>query len=106
MKRTFAIIFIVLIITSLLTGCGSSSESVDNTEETVQQEEVETVAGLIVIDYTVNDYGVRSYIMYDPETYVMYALVRDGHNAASTGGFSVLYNRDGTLRLYDPNSAE
>ena len=102
MKRTLAIVFIALIITSLLTGCGSSSESVDNTEETVQQEE--TVAGLVTIDFSVNDYGVRSYIMYDPETYVMYVLVRDGSNAASTGGMSVLYNADGTLRLYDPSA--
>ena len=106
MKRTFAIIFIVLIITSLLTGCGSSSESVDNTEETVQQEEIET-AGLVVIDYTTSNYGgVRSCIMYDPETYVMYVLVRSGTNATSVGGLSVMYNADGTIKLYDPSSVE
>ena len=104
MKRTLAIVFIALIITGLLTGCGSTSESVDSTEETVQQEEVETVAGLIVIDYTTSNYGgVRSCIMYDPETYVMYVLVRSGTNATSVGGLSVMYNADGTVKLYDPS---
>lgn len=56
--------------------------------------------GLIVISYTSDE--VDSYIMYDPETYVMYVFVRDGRTAASVGGLTVMLNPDGTPRLYDP----
>lgn len=39
--------------------------------------------------------------MYDPDTMVMYSYLEDGHAA----GLTVMYNADGTLKLYSPEGA-
>lgn len=46
--------------------------------------------------------GVYTYTFYDPETGVMYYLVRDENNAATASDSGVLVNPDGTPRIYAP----
>lgn len=43
---------------------------------------------------------VYQYIMYDPDTMVMYSYLEGRYG----GGTTVLYNADGTLKLYSPNA--
>lgn len=54
---------------------------------------------LVVIDESAESgFGDYTQILYDPDTLVMYAIVRENDELA----MSVLYNSDGTLRLYNP----
>lgn len=48
------------------------------------------------------DSDVYQYIMYDPDTMVMYSYL-EGHQS---GGLTVMYNADGTLKLYSPNAED
>lgn len=41
----------------------------------------------------------EQYIMYDPDTMVMYSYLGGSHS----GGLTVMYNADGTLKLYSPS---
>lgn len=99
---TFVTLFsLALVMATLILGC--SAKNYENDEDSSPEEEVVCEDyGLIFVSYYHDTY-IRSYIMYDPETLVMYALVRDGSNSASAGGLTVLYNADGTPRLYNPN---
>ena len=96
MKRSFIVILLLTLL--FLTGCGAASADENNAEETLKEE----IAGLVLIDHDENE-GLQSYIMYDPETLVMYVLVRDGHNSAAVSGFSVMLNADGSPRLFFPS---
>lgn len=113
MKRNIICISLITIcLCAYLTGCGISSKNVqenDNatniTEEKQEEKQKEKVAGLICICRTWDENrDIYSEIMYDPETLVMYVLVRDGNNAATASGFSVMLNADGTPRLYNPEN--
>lgn len=54
---------------------------------------------LVVIDESdESGFGDYTQILYDPDTLVMYAIVRENDALA----MSALYNSDGTLRLYNP----
>lgn len=44
---------------------------------------------------------VNQYIMYDPDTMVMYSYLEHEYAA----GLTVMYNADGTLKLYSPEGA-
>lgn len=101
----------IILITSILLGfaltsCGISqnAEQEKNEENSSTSKEVKGVSGLSLIGYfrDEKDYSILSEIMYDPETMVMYVLVRDGNNGATASGFSMMYNADGTPRLYTP----
>ena len=43
-------------------------------------------------------------IMYDPETSVMYVAICEYSNFSIDIGFSVMYNADGTPKLYNPEN--
>ena len=47
--------------------------------------------------------GVYQTIMYDPDTMVMYTFLKNRYGGA---GLTVMYNADGTLKLYSPEEAE
>ena len=51
---------------------------------------------IVVENGTLGD--VYQYIMYDPDTMVMYSYL-DGRVG---GGLTVMYNADGTLKIYSP----
>ena len=55
--------------------------------------------GFVIISDYIAENSLRQCIMYDPETYVMYLYVSRGSN----GGISVMYNADGTPKLYTPS---
>lgn len=59
------------------------------------------VSGLIPISCT-RVKSIYTYTLYDPETGIMYYLVKDGNNAATASGSGVLENPDGTPRIYAP----
>ena len=55
-------------------------------------------AFIVVAEKMITD-DVKQIIMYDPTTKVMYTFI-----SGSYEGISVLYNADGTLKLYSPNT--
>ncbi len=59
------------------------------------------VSGLIPISCT-RVKSLYTYTFYDPETGIMYYLVKDGNNSATASGSGVLENPDGTPRIYAP----
>lgn len=64
-------------------------------------DESEVVEGLILISHNENaieGHNIQQFILYDPDTLVMYVMLTkiDGTT------MSVLYNADGTPKLYNP----
>lgn len=58
--------------------------------------------GLVAISRQSNfiyGYEFDQYILYDPETLVMYVMISGGKGTS----MSMLYNADGTPKLYNPN---
>lgn len=98
----FITLFALVLVLATLIGCSAKNNESDEDSSPEEVEEASEDYGLIFVSYYHDTY-IRSYIMYDPETLVMYALVRDGSNSASAGGLTVLYNADGTPKLYKPN---
>ena len=113
-KNWIAVIIAILLMSMFLTGCdggdhesayiddeGTSSEESDTSSESEELSEAERPEGLVLIrEVKVELNGHRDlyqYILYDPETKIMYSYVEwiDG------GGFCEMHNPDGTPRLYD-----
>ena len=90
-KRKLLAIIIALTLWWLLCSCTTQPQ----TSETDSQ----SVAGTftVVAKGWIGNYAYQM-IMYDPDTMVMYTYL-DGSDA---GTISVLYNADGTLKLYSP----
>ena len=95
-RKLFAILLtIALILGSLfcLTGCS---------EETKEFELAESkVGGLVAISRQqdfIEGYVYDQYILYDPDTHVMYSMISSGKGMSIT----LLYNADGTLKVYNP----
>lgn len=65
--------------------------------------DVQSKSGTFILVETGSISGsyLDQYIMYDPDTMVMYSYLEDGHAA----GLTVMYNADGTLKLYSPEGA-
>lgn len=81
MKKLIVALAVVMVI--CLTGCGTTSQEVDN-----------TVKSPFVIIYKGSDVWVFA----DKETKVEYVMVNNGHGGVE---FQPLYNADGTLKLYE-----
>lgn len=89
-KRKILAIIIALMLCVSLTAChGGQAKSEDPSK-----------IGTFVIVSRQNifydNYYLTNYVMYDPETMVMYTYF---YNV----GLTVMYNADGTLKLYSPN---
>lgn len=85
MRRNAMIIALAM---SLLCACGPAKE------------ENGTYNGKFIVvgkDENFNT-GLDQYILYDPETMVMYIFVK----SYKSGGLSVIYNSDGTPKVYSP----
>lgn len=110
MIRRKPFVIIITLVTSLMlffTGCSvPDEESVDSLGRSVIQDN--NVSGLILLSDTFDeDYeNFETYILYDSETLVMYALVRDYWNTASAFGFFNLVDADGKPRLYNGKEKE
>ena len=85
MRRNAMIIALAM---SLLSACGPAKE------------ENGTYKGRFIVlgkDENFNT-DLDQYILYDPETMVMYIFVK----SYKSGGLSVIYNSDGTPKVYSP----
>ena len=91
-KKLFVVLILLVMTTCLLSGCNSA----------VSDEKAEPTVGTFVLITSKNVFrDVIQYIMYDPETMVMYSGLRDD-DIGSGISLSPMYNPDGTLRLYTP----
>ena len=88
-KRRMLAMIISLVMCVSLSACSCGESDSD-----VQSSKFETF--IVVENGTLGD--VYQYIMYDPDTMVMYSYL-DGRVG---GGLTVMYNADGTLKIYSP----
>lgn len=94
-RRILAIIIalaMVLGILVCLSGC-SDTEEFELTDN--------EIGGLVAISKQnnfIDGYVFDQYILYDPDTLVMYVMIHGGKGAS----MSILYNVDGTPKLYNP----
>lgn len=92
-KRSAIAIIIALIFCVTIGGCQTTAAKTE-VQPNIQEKFIAIDSGLI------SDYNMVQYIMYDPETMVMYTFLRSGN----AGSMSVIYNADGTPRLYSPEN--
>ena len=96
-RKILAIIIaltMVLGTTLCLSGC-SDTEKFELTES--------EIGGLVAISRQqefINGYNYDQFLLYDPDTLVMYVMI---YNPSGLS-ISVLYNADGTLKLYNPEN--
>ncbi len=90
-KITGLIITLVMCVSLLTAWCKKSDLDVQSKFGTFILVEEEGIRGSYV----------NQYIMYDPDTMVMYSYLEHEHAA----GLTVMYNADGTLKLYSPEGA-
>ena len=92
---------LIAIIIALL-ACGSLASCYAYEPETNVKAEVPEKIGIFILieKGSIKNTDVYQYILYDPDTMVMYSYL-DGY---SGGGPTPLYNADGSPRLYSPNS--
>ena len=94
-RKILAIIIalaLVLGVTVSLSACSKTKEfeATDN--------EIGGLVGIGHQSYFVEGCTIHQFTFYDPDTLVMYVYVYDGDGAS----LSVLYNADGTPKLYNP----
>jgi len=113
-KKFFAVVTLLGVCAFLLSGCCSST--VTTTDSGVEKPEQmatavptkapPTVDTFVIINYKQIFSNTTQYIMYDPETMVMYSVLYSSiqFNGPGVGiSHSPMYNADGTLRIYNPN---
>lgn len=84
-----AVTAILLIVVALVVGIVLDEVFVDDVDS----------QGLVVLyESEQSGWGNYTQVLYDPDTLVMYAVVREDDGLA----MSVLYNSDGTMKLYNP----
>ena len=86
MKKKILIISFILSMIFCLSGCSN----VINIDEVLESPNTK------IIDFEVVDKNFYNAILVDKNTKVMYYW-----NMSSVGGFTPIYNADGTLRLYE-----
>ncbi len=117
-KKSFIVLILLVMCTCLLSGCGSNIDSglekpetvatVVSTEApptTVPTKAPPTIGTFVVINSQAIFTDTTQYIMYDPETMVMWSVFICKDNAGREIGVSSspMYNADGTLRIYKSN---
>ncbi len=108
LKKVFVALILLVMTTILLSGCGSttdttvSGEKPEPTATAIPTKAPPTVSSFVVINSQKIFTNTTQYIMYDPETMVMWSAL---YTYTSTGdgiSHSPMYNADGTIRLYNP----
>lgn len=96
LKKMLPLIIIILILLPLLLFRGKT---------VVAAEASSSSFGKFVIleKYTFDNHGLKQYILYDPDTMVMYTFIKSIW-ANGGGGLSVMPNPDGTPRVYSPEN--
>lgn len=101
MKKRNALLIIIamLFVTCFMAGCSAATETDRESEDIIKEEEKEEFGTFVVLSKKdIPNSDITQYIMYDPDTMVMWTFM-DGYRC---GGPSVIYNADGTLKLYQP----
>lgn len=97
--KTLAMYIALVLFISLL---ACANEVSDSRAQTNAQPGFETF--IVVEKKSIDSYShTQQYIMYDPDTLVMYSYV---YTLKKGGGLTVMYNADGTPKLYSPNGAK
>lgn len=98
MERLKIAVMILLVLVMILTmvfcfpGCSKTKEF-----ELVESK----VDGLVAISVEkdfIDGYAFDQYILYDPDTHVMYSMI----DSTSGTTITLLYNADGSLKVYNP----
>lgn len=94
-KRKILVMIITLVLSVSLCACSTEEQSKQS------KADIQSQSGIfpVVAESDVGSYDFQS-IMYDPDTMVMYTYLDGNH----TGTMGVIYNADGTLKLYSPNT--
>jgi len=106
-KKFFAILILFVMPICLLSGCTSNIASrVENTEatSTVVPTKVPATVGTFVIINS-KQFGsteIDQYIVYDPETMVMYTILHDSGNEEAGLAITPMYTQAGRPRIYFP----
>ena len=101
MKKRNALIIIIamLFVTCFMAGCSASTQTDRESKDIIKEEEKEEFGTFVVLfKKNIQDSDITQYILYDPDTMVMWTFM-DGYRC---GGPSVIYNADGTPKLYQP----
>lgn len=95
-KILAVIIALALVLGSIicLAGCSDTKEFELTESETGGLMPISRQYGFI------EDYNYTQYILYDPDTLVMYSLIANSHGMSITA----LYEADGTPKLYNPEN--
>ena len=88
-KRRMLAMIIALVICVSLSACSGEDQS-------------SKFGTFIVIEQGSLENNLYQYIMYDPDTMVMYTYISKGYDDGVV--FNVMYNADGTLKLYSPDT--
>ena len=111
MKKWAKILAIIIACLMVISFAACSSEmgtetSSQTSSQTSSTEKVkkEVVPGLVFIEAkSIKDSSgftvLYQYILYDPDNMVMYSFIENDDEA----GFSMMYNADGTPKLYNPD---
>lgn len=100
MRKIFAMIITLAMVLGgsvCLSGC-SSNEVVEF--ELAEESEFGGLRAISRQENFIEGYVLDQYVLYDPDTLVMYVII--SKNRALT--MSVLYNADGTPKLYNPEN--
>lgn len=95
-RKIFAIIIAIVLTMSVLAGCGSAEEANRESKDIVDDEK--DYESFVVISQETLTGWLKQYIMYDPQTKVMWTYI-EGDDG---GGLSIIYKADGTPQLYEP----
>lgn len=92
-KRKMLAMIIALVMCVSLSACYGREQSSKSSKSS-------KFGTFIVVEQGGIGDGIYQYIMYDRDTMVMYSYLRSG----KSGGPTVMYNADGTLKIYSPNA--
>lgn len=101
-RKILAMILAIVAVLAVATSCGEKEEVPEVVKLSNRDES--QIGGLVPIAMEVDFFGVDWYtedqvVLYDPETNVMYVLIKDGFSTVITP----LLNADGTPKLYYPD---
>lgn len=95
-RRNFVIIIAILLMASIfMSACGTGT---DRESKDIEEEEKDFGTFIVLSKTTIEDSDITQYILYDPESMIMWTFM-DGYKC---GGPAILYNADGSMRIYEP----
>lgn len=96
-NKVAIIIAVLLMAIFCMSACGESSE--DRESKDIVEEDNKPATFICISDeYVDGTYGLEQYILYDPETMIMWTFFECG----DAGGLSMITLPDGTPKLYEP----